>query len=1255
MRTKYSFYLLLVAVGATLLLALPSYGALAQNNCAQSSKKDTFKSMQERQCFLVGTIGNNAPFSAFSATEGWNGFEIDLIKAFAKRWLDNDDAITFQTIPVETLDDRLNSRRVDLVIGAIWNLDEFEQTVSFSEPYFQDDLIAITQNRDVVEIKDLGQAELKIAVHRPYLTKVQELFTKEGIKVEPIPIDPNGLANALITLKTSDDFDVLISTRSHLEEYLDTTQNLHEIVLDSLSYHLIVRQDDEQWLQAINCTLLDISKDDEWQRLHDGYFSVFNPITINPESNCTEFTLNATPLAPPPTDVPTSTNTPTPTLTQVSTQTSTLAIIHTITDTPTFVPTTTVPTPTQTLSATIPISTLSPTPVPIAAMQSESTIGLIQERGYLIAGVKADVPLFGYKDENGEWSGFEIDLMREFAKRWFGDANAIEFVQVTSQNRFDRLANGDVDILAATMTHRKERDARIDFSQTYYLDGQNILVPADDVTALSTDDERIQWLNSKQIAAVKGSTSLRRISEFAREKGIEITVVEFEQYDQAIQPLLNGNIDALTTDGGILTGIAQNNTSLQILLDQGFSNEPYGLGVRSGDSYFADLVNYTLQEIKTGKTYDTLYKKWFCQTAARTCTPYLLELLPGAPPYTFTTAPLSTTVVLPGSSVVDKMMQDGYFVAGVKYDAPPFGYRNDEGELVGFEVELMREFARRWFGNTAAVEFVQVTSRDRIPKLIGGDIDIIAATMTHAKDRDLLINFSQTYYLDGQNILVRKDSGLRSGSDDERIQALKGKSIAAVKGSTSIRQFAEFTKTYGIDLTIAEFEQYDQAVQPLLNGNVDGLTTDRGILIGLAQQYPELVVLLDKNFKDLNAEFRDEPYGLGLPKGDHRFRDLVNFTLQEMKEDGTYDLLYRYWFGISFIMQDQTVNDEERYDIIKRYWTEDAQNPVDLTQESRKSWQPHPVEIWPGINYFSGNTGSSAAEATYNDLTPMIFVPTGPSRLGTTSDRIEDRSQHPGRGKEQLIVELDAFYIDQHEVTNHQYRQCVDLGKCTPPQEVSILNEAEYFYGGKYKNYPVVKVTWEQAQNYCEVFGKTLPTEAQWEKAARFTADTTSDPQYLYPWGDSDNGINLRATYADSVYRQDFANPVGIYRYDIPAKIHGFTEPIISLNGASSIDVLDMAGNVQEWTEDCYVQGFYQTLAGGDQESVRNPNNSNTCDASDEQSERTVRSSGYYDKKYTLVAVYRQGKPASSYDLMRGFRCAMPGDQTPANRLNSAP
>lgn len=276
---------------------------------------------------------------------------------------------------------------------------------------------------------------------------------------------------------------------------------------------------------------------------------------------------------------------------------------------------------------------------PLQQSGSNATITTIQQRGSIVAGVKFDAPPFGAIDANGAVSGFEIDLLREFARRWLGDSDAVEFVQVTSANRIGRLLNEDIDLIVATMTITPERDEQIDFSQIYYLDGQNILVNMNHTPLTGDDAQRLQYLDGATIAAIQGSTSLARIQQFAIENRIAITVAEFEQYDQAVQPLIEGRINGLTTDRGILTGLAQQHPELAILLTENFSEEPYGIGVRPNDTAFVEQINQTLQAMKVDGTYDQIYARWFPGQQ-----PYAFDETAVAAAPTATPAPIVTTV-----------------------------------------------------------------------------------------------------------------------------------------------------------------------------------------------------------------------------------------------------------------------------------------------------------------------------------------------------------------------------------------------------------------------------------------------------------------------------------------------------------------------------------------------------------------------------------------------------------------------------------
>ena len=145
-------------------------------------------------------------------------------------------------------------------------------------------------------------------------------------------------------------------------------------------------------------------------------------------------------------------------------------------------------------------------------------------------------------------------------------------------------------------------------------------------------------------------------------------------------------------------------------------------------------------------------------------------------------------------------------------------------------------------------------------------------------------------------------------------------------------------------------------------------------------------------------------------------------------------------------------------------------------------------------------------------------------------------------------VTLDAFWMDQVEVTNGMYNLCVQAGACKLPVKLNSDNHVEYFNNPDFRDYPVIQVTWYDANAYCQWAGRRLPTEAEWERAAR------GDDLRPYPWGgEPPNELNSNSNnIASDVTR------VGSYAA-----------------GASPFGVLDMAGNVWEWVADYYNQNYY--------------------------------------------------------------------------------
>jgi formylglycine-generating enzyme required for sulfatase activity len=242
---------------------------------------------------------------------------------------------------------------------------------------------------------------------------------------------------------------------------------------------------------------------------------------------------------------------------------------------------------------------------------------------------------------------------------------------------------------------------------------------------------------------------------------------------------------------------------------------------------------------------------------------------------------------------------------------------------------------------------------------------------------------------------------------------------------------------------------------------------------------------------------------------------------------------------------------------------------------------------------------------------PQVFIPAGTFRMGGMDVR-----RAPNEIPEHDVT-LDAFWIDQLEVTNAMYALCVDAGGCTPPQDFKSQRRPEYFNNPDFKDYPVVYVTWGQAKAYCEWAERRLPTEAEWERAGR------GDDFRTFPWGeDKANGLlaNFNMLVGDT-------SRVGTY----PA-------------GASPYGVLDMAGNVAEWVNDFYSFNYSAVL-----ENTLNP----TGPATSSNFNRVVRGGSLGDAEINIRVAKRSSvrgsnlsaPPESSAFLgdsspRIGFRCA---------------
>ncbi len=255
----------------------------------------------------------------------------------------------------------------------------------------------------------------------------------------------------------------------------------------------------------------------------------------------------------------------------------------------------------------------------LPSFRPDTTMASLQRAGKIRVGTKFDQPLFGLKTPGGAVEGFDVEIAKLMAEGIFGQGNIedrIEFLETPSRVRESSIVDGKVDMVVATYTITEERKQQVSFAGPYYIAGQDIMVKSDNQAITSVED-----LNGRRVCTAEGSTSLRNLQQRAP----QAQVLTFPTYSECAAALSDGRVEAVTTDDAILLGLIERSAGDFRLVDNPFTDEPLGIGIKKDDAAFRDFLDDRLAEIFSNGEWKAAYERTLGKVAGPAPEPPPLE------------------------------------------------------------------------------------------------------------------------------------------------------------------------------------------------------------------------------------------------------------------------------------------------------------------------------------------------------------------------------------------------------------------------------------------------------------------------------------------------------------------------------------------------------------------------------------------------------------------------------------------------------
>lgn len=511
-----------------------------------------------------------------------------------------------------------------------------------------------------------------------------------------------------------------------------------------------------------------------------------------------------------------------------------------------------------------------PTPIPTLdagisdALISESAVARIQRDGKARVGILFNAFPFAILNIRGQVAGFDADLARSLGDAWGVE---IEFVQVTRQTALDMLTNGTVDFLVAAQVHHRQLDSEVEFSQTYYQGSQKMMVRVDDGAA------RLGDMANRKIGVVIGTPSEEAVSWWQGRSGIVVTVQTYLTLDQGLVALVDGEIDGLVSSEIQLRSILRPE-SLRILEDV-VMPEPYAIAMRRQDVSLRNLINRTLQHLAQNGRMNEIYQSNF---PGSTYPPGLILTWEGLGEEAPKPGQFQPNIPYPTQYVIPRI-QSGQTIRVAGFSALPEDAPESERRLYAMNRAVTEALISRW---GAAAEYLPDSAGNAMDLLASGQADIavgVRPDWTWADRAD----FTSAYFLHGDRLMVRKNSNIESFNE---LRGGKWVGIYASEPGTAdqVNALARSVNT-AVNIYTMIREQ-DVPIYLIDDANADVAFGDSLKLIPVIQARPDDFRLATR-CPNCDPWYTREYVAFGVPRNDLDFRLLVEYTLQEMVQDGT--------------------------------------------------------------------------------------------------------------------------------------------------------------------------------------------------------------------------------------------------------------------------------------------------------------------------------------------------------------------------------